>query len=170
MTNKEASTAQEKMVANHMGWQVVTGSGSRPFRPGDVQNDYFLVECKTHTEPQDKIVFYSKHWAKISEEAQSKHRYPALITDNGTQKSNNTWVMVPRKVIPEEYAFRVFNLHNTSRTDSTVTFNHATALELFRLGHQINKINFFPEWCNGEQVAIMSLAEFKEFYIGQFES
>ena len=49
MTNKEASYKQEHMVADFMGWSVVTGSGSRPFTPGDISSDHFLVECKTHT-------------------------------------------------------------------------------------------------------------------------
>lgn len=170
MTNKEASTSQENMVANYMGWRVVTGSGSRPFRPGDVQNDHFLVECKTHTEPQEKIIFYTKHWAKISEEAQAKHRYPALVVDNGTQKSQNTWVMLSRSVIPDDRAFRHFNIPNTSTSGNTITFNHSAVSNRFKLGHQLDRINFFPEWCNNEQIAIMPLEEFKKFYVEQFES
>ena len=170
MNKKEASDKQEKMVAGYMGWSVVSGSGSRPFLPGDVKNEHYLVECKTHVDLQEKVVFYTKHWKKISIEAQSDHRYPALVTDIGTQKAEHTWVMIPRRVIPEEEAFRIFNLVNTARTDSTVTFNHNIAANLFRLGYQEGHINFFPEWCNGEQVAIMPLSEFQKFYHDQFES
>lgn len=170
MTNKEASAKQEKMVADYMGWRVITGSGSRPFQPGDVKNEHYLVECKTHIEPQDKVVFYRKHWEKISIEAQSEHKYPALVTDNGTQKSQHTWVMLPKRVIPDDDAFRIFGLVNTAKTNSTVTFNHSAAIELFRVGNQDKHINYFPEWCNGEQVAIMPLEEFQKFYKDQFES
>jgi len=170
MTNKEASYNQEHMVAKFLGWKVVSGSGSRPFRPGDVQNDNYLVECKTHTKEQNNIVFYKNHWEKIVLESRSVNKYPALIVDDGTQSAENTWVMLPRRIIPEDEAFRLFNLTNTSRTDSTVTFNHSSATNLFRLGSQENRINLFPEWCNGEQVAIMPLSEFKKFYQEQFES
>lgn len=156
------------MVADFLGWRVVSGSGSRPFTPGDVNSFDFLVECKTHTEPQDKIVFKQKHWAKISEEAHAKHRYPVLVVDDGTQKSQNTWVMVPRAIIPDERAFRIFNIPNTSRSGSTVTFDHTAVLGLFKLGHQPDHINFFPEWCNGEQIAIMPLEEFRTFYQQEF--
>ena len=167
--NKICSAKQEKTVADFMGWKVVSGSGSQQFAPGDINSYRFLLECKTHTDVQDTIVFYKKHWVKITEEALSKHKLPALVVDNGTQNVKHTWVMIPRRVIPEEDAFRLFNLVNTARTDSTVTFSHASAADLFRLGHQDNHINFFPEWCNGEQVAIMPLAEFKRFYKDQFE-
>lgn len=166
--NKVFSSRQEKMVADYMGWRVVTGSGSRPFTPGDVSGYNFLVECKTHTEPQENIVFYKKHWAKISEEALAKHRYPALIVDNGTQKSDNTWVMIPRRMLTGEDVFRIFGLVNTARSDSTVTFKEQAANSLFRLGCADNKINYFPEWCNGEQVAIMSLDEFRKFCQEEF--
>jgi hypothetical protein len=68
MTNKKQFSAkQEKMVADYMGWKVVTGSGSRPFNPGDVNGNNFLVECKTHIEEQLNVIFYKKHWKKISE-------------------------------------------------------------------------------------------------------
>lgn len=169
MTNKEASSKQEKMVAEFLGWKVVTGSGSRPFTPGDVNSDHFLVECKTHIEEQDNIVFYKKHWDKISTESRTINKYPALIVDNGTQKSKNTWVMIPKRMLPDDGVFKIFGLVNTARTDSTITFKHSAASLLFKLGHNDKKISYFPEWCNGEQIAIMSLEEFREFYQQEFE-
>ena len=170
MTNKEASAKQEKMVADYMGWKVVSGSGSRPFAPGDVKNNNYLVECKTHIAAQDKIVFHKKHWEKIGIEAQAVHKYYALVTDDGTQRSNRTWVMIPRRVVPDDTAFRLFGLVNSARSDSTITFNHTAAISLYKSGSSDKKINYFPEWCNGEQVAIMPLEEFKKFYVEQFES
>lgn len=162
-TNKVFSAKQEKMVADFMGWKVVTGSGSRPFTPGDVSSYNFLVECKTHVEEQDKVVFYKKHWAKISEEARAKNRYPVLIVDNGTQKAKDTWVMIPKHLLPEK-VFKIFGLVNTARSDSTITFNHLTAQSLYKSGYNAEKINYFPEWCNDEQIAIMSLDEFRKLY------
>lgn len=170
--NKVFSAKQEKMVADYMGWRVVTGSGSRPFAPGDIKDTSsgkFLVECKTHNEEQENVVFYKKHWAKISEEAQAIHRYPVLVVDNGTQKSHNTWVMIPKRMLSDESStFRIFGLVNTAKSDSTVTFKNSIAKSLYKLGHQDNRINYFPEWCNGEQVAIMSLDEFRHFYQEEF--
>lgn len=166
--NKIFSAKQENMVAKYMGWKVVTGSGSRPFAPGDVSSYNFLVECKTHNVEQENIVFYKKHWIKISEEAQAKHKYPVLVVDNGTQTSDNTWVMLPKRMLAGDSVFRIFGLTNTSRSDSTITFKHSTAQSLYRLGHQDYRINYFPEWCNNEQVAIMPLVEFKTFCQEEF--
>lgn len=170
MNNKEFSNRQEKMVADYMGWKVVSGSGARPFAPGDVANSQWLVECKTHNTEQENVVFRKTHWKKISEEARSVNKYSILITDNGTQKLQNTWVMVSRRLVPEDNAFRIFGLVNSARSDSTVTFNHTAAVSLYKSGLSNKKINYFPEWCNGEQVAIMPLEEFKKFYKEQFES
>lgn len=169
MTNKEASSKQEKMVADFLGWRVVTGSGARPFTPGDVNSDHFLVECKTHVEEQDNIVFQKKHWEKISIESRTVNKYPALIVDNGTQKSKNTWVMIPKRMFADDKVFKIFGLVNTARTDSTITFKNSAASLLFKLGHHDKKTSYFPEWCNGEQVAIMSLEEFRNFYQQEFE-
>lgn len=169
MTNKEASAKQEKMVADFMGWKVVTGSGSRPFRPGDVQNDNYLVECKTHVTEQLNIVFKKEHWNKISKESRSVNKYPALITDNGTQRAKNTWVMIPNRVIIPEIANKILNFINNSRSGNTVTFDNVKELSLYEIEYDIDKINFFPAIFDNEQVAIMSLSEFKRFYQSEFE-
>ena len=58
--NKICSAKQEKTVADFMGWKVVSGSGSQQFAPGDINSYRFLLECKTHTDVQDTIVFYKK--------------------------------------------------------------------------------------------------------------
>ena len=168
VNTKIFSSRQEKMVADYMGWRVVAGSGSRPFAPGDVNSFNFLVECKTHTEEQESIVFKKTHWAKISEEATAKHRYPALVVDNGSQKSQNTWVMIPKRILADDEVFRIFGLTNTAKTDSTVTFKHSAAQSLYKLGYNEGHINYFPEWCNGEQVAIMPLSEFRSYCEKEF--
>jgi len=168
MTNKEASKLQEDMVAKFLGWNVVSGSGARPFKPGDVQNEHYLLECKTHTTEQTNIVFYTKHWEKISIEARSTNKYPALVVDNGTQKSQNTWVMIPKRVLPEK-VFKIFGLVNTAKSESTITFRHEAAKSLYKAGHNDDKISYFPGWCNNEQIAIMTLSEFNKFYEQEFE-
>ena len=156
------------MVADYMGWKVVKGSGSRPFTPGDVDSYNILVECKTHNDEQENIVFHKKHWVKITEEALAKHKYPVLVVDNGTQKADNTWVMLPRRMITDDNVFKIYGIVNTARTDSTITFKHQTTSYLYRTGYSENKLNYIPEWCHGEQVAIMPLDEFKKFCQDEF--
>lgn len=169
MTNKEASAKQEKMVADFMGWDVVSGSGARPFAPGDVKNDYYLVECKTHVDEKNNIIFYKKHWIKILTESQSIHKYPALIVDNGTQKSQNTWVMIPRSVLPTNTNI-IAGAINTSKKDTTFTFNHNNTYSLYKSNYKFGRINCISTWFDNYEVAILSLEEFKNYYHQEFES
>lgn len=90
---KECSRKQEKLIANLLDWNVVSGSGARNLYPGDIQSDEWLGECKTHTTPGHKIVFFKTVWEKIVDEAIAKHRFPALFVDDGSQAISNTWVM-----------------------------------------------------------------------------
>lgn len=158
------------MVSDYMGWDVVPGSGARPFNPGDVSSTHFLVECKTHIAEQNNVVFNKKHWTKIVEEATAKHRYPALVTDNGTQKSDGTWVMIPIRLIPSEDSFRLYGMDNTARRGTTITFNYRSAFDIYKATRSENLIYYFADTFNGESVAIMPLYEFRKFYKEQFES
>lgn len=93
MATKDFSSVQESKVADALGWKVVTGSGARPCVPGDVRSDKWLGECKTHTEPGQRIFFDLAVWEKIQHEADVQHRSPALIVDDGSQDLNKTWVL-----------------------------------------------------------------------------
>ena len=171
MTNKEASYKQEHMVADYMGWSVVSGSGSRPFRPGDITSEHFLVECKTHIEPKDTITFRKSHWTKILTEASAKNKFPMLVTDNGTQTSSHTWVMIPMRIINNCTAPNLVDgLDNTSRSGNTVIFNDLTSKELYTKFKKADCISVFMyRWdVNDEYVAIMPLSEFKVFYTEKF--
>ena len=160
MNNKIYSNRQEKMVADYMGWRVVSGSGSRPFRPGDVKNDNYLVECKTHTKERENIIFYKKHWEKIVIESRAVNKYPALIVDDGSQRVENTWVMIPRRVIPTETSNQVLHLVNTSTSHNTVTFSNREAKDIYKLISTDNSgINFFEDSFGDEPLAILSLTE-----------
>ena len=171
MTNKEASYNQEHMVANFLGWQVVSGSGSRPFSPGDIKNENYLLECKTHTKEQSNIVFYKNHWDKICKEARSVNKYPALVVDEGSQRAENTWVMIPKRVIPVENINQVLHLVNTSTSHNTVTFANQEAKDIYKLISTSNsEVDFFEDSFGDEPLAILSLTEFKKFYQEQFES
>lgn len=168
MTNKEASAKQEKMVADYMGWSVITGSGARPFAPGDVSSEHFLVECKTHIEEQSNVVFYKKHWEKIAIESTSVHKSPALITDNGTQRSNHTWVAIRFNALPED-SHIIQGMNNTARSDSTITFNEYDTVSLFKDNYKNGCINYILGKLGTDEVAIMPLSEFNSFYREQYE-
>jgi len=168
MTNKEASAKQEKLVADYMGWHVVSGSGARPFKPGDVNNEHYLAECKTHVNEQTNIVFYKKHWDKIAIESSSVHKRPVLITDNGTQNSSHTWVAIHWKTLPENCHI-ILGLNNTSRSENTITFNAYEAAMNYKQGYQDSDINYFIEKFGKDELAIMPLSEFKKFYQDQYE-
>lgn len=88
------SDKQEKMVASYLGWRQVTGSGARPNHPGDVISDSWLGECKTHATKKKTVVFILDFWDKIADEAASRFKRPALFVDDGTQKAENTLVMI----------------------------------------------------------------------------
>lgn len=168
MTNKEASAKQENLVAKYLGWKVVSGSGARPFRPGDVQNEHYLVECKTHTKEQKSLVFYKKHWDKIVKESRSVNKYPALITDNGTQRVDSTWVMIPKRVITSESTNQILNLVNNSITNNSVNYNYEHVYLAYKNQHEVDAINYISD-NTFDEVAIISLSEFKRFYEEQFE-
>ena len=87
---KECSNRQEETIAKYLGWYKVSGSGSRPCKPGDIYNETWLGECKTHIRFQNSIIFKFKEWDKINEEATSQFKNAVLFVDNGTQLIENT--------------------------------------------------------------------------------
>lgn len=93
MATKDFSNKQEHMIANYLGWDVVSGSGARDFNPGDVRSADWLGECKTHTKISDKLTIYDTHWTKIQKEARSVFKYPVLFVDNGSQDIDKTWAI-----------------------------------------------------------------------------
>ena len=93
MSTKDYSSKQEKMIADYLGWSVVSGSGAAACYPGDIISDEWLGECKTHMTTNCKIVFKKSHWKKICDESTVKRRFPVLFTDDGSQKSSRTWCL-----------------------------------------------------------------------------
>lgn len=78
------SSRQEKKIAKAVGGKQVANSGATAFSKGDVRNDLFLLEAKTHTEFREN--FTVKHgWIdKNREEAfQMGKRHSALVLDWG---------------------------------------------------------------------------------------
>lgn len=110
------STKQEHMIASTLGWSVVSGSGAAAGHPGDISSDDWMGECKTHTSPGKKIVFYSAVWDKISEEAASKFKYPVLFVDDGSQTKGNTWCLFDYLPVQPTYC-EVFPYPHAVRTN-----------------------------------------------------
>lgn len=96
---KDKSSKQEKAVADYLGGSIVVGSGARQFHPGDVIYDRYLIECKTHMEIKDNIVFKKSFWNKIKDEATSQMKVPMLVTDNGSQNVKYTFCVLPYNFI-----------------------------------------------------------------------
>lgn len=101
---KECSKRQETTIANALGWNVVSGSGSRSCKPGDVIGDRWLGECKTHAKDNHPILLTPRMWKKIKNEAMAKFKFPVLFGDDGSQQLENTWCVIPNILtIPNAY-------------------------------------------------------------------
>lgn len=134
---KYYSSMQENRIAEYLGWKVVSGSGARPFNPGDIISDHFLGECKTHTEKNDKITIKADVLVKIKLESESIFRLPVLFIDNGTQSIDNTWCALSHETPLPDFDYYVIdtikhnNLFKMSKT--RITFNHYETSKVFHL-------------------------------------
>lgn len=78
------SSRQEKRVAKAVNGKQVANSGAPVFVAGDVRNDLFLLECKTHTEFRENFTVKHEWIDKNREEAfQMGKRYSAIVLDWG---------------------------------------------------------------------------------------
>ena len=83
------SSKQEKKVAKAIGGKQTANSGATAFSKGDVRNDLFLLECKTHTEFKDSFSIKHSWIDKNREEAfQMGKRYSALVLDWGDHENH----------------------------------------------------------------------------------
>ena len=160
--NKYYSNKQESAIADYLGWSQVSGSGSRPFAPGDVNEYQWLGECKTHTTERDNIVFLKSHWFKICEEARGKGRYPILFVDNGTQRIENIWVMTYSRIFSPEKVNAIVGLKNTSTKGNSLTFNMDSAKTLYKQNMIDNKFGVFKITWDTE-LAVMPLSTFRDY-------
>ena len=98
MSTKDFSNIQEHKVAEFLGWNIISGSGSRACRPGDIYSNQWLGECKTHIDSGHKIEFKYSVWCKIADEAASKFKFPVLIVDDGSQRIDHTWCLIDMNI------------------------------------------------------------------------
>ena len=165
-STKYYSSRQERMIADYLGWSVVSGSGARAFNPGDVRSADFLGECKTFTEPSDTIFCYHRVWTKICDEATSIMRCPVLFVDNGTQLARNTWCVVPQTIvdtIPNMYIFDKSIAESALRISKTrISFSHTIMRLRFNLG-QYDDVRFaaLPFTLANQPVSLILLGTLK---------
>lgn len=78
------SKQQENRIAKSIGGKRVANSGATAFHKGDVTNDLFLIEAKTHTEVREQFTIKREWIDKNREEAfQMGKHYSALAIDFG---------------------------------------------------------------------------------------
>jgi hypothetical protein len=83
------SDKQEKAVAKAVKGKQTANSGATAFSKGDVNNELFLLECKTHTEYREQFTIHHDWIDKNREEAfQMGKRYSALVLDFGDHENH----------------------------------------------------------------------------------
>lgn len=168
MNNKYFSNRQEQMIADYLGWRQITGSGSRPGAPGDVNSSQWLGECKTHDTEKKTIVFLKSHWFKICNEARAKNRYPVLFKDNGTQRSDSTWVMTVLSVFDPATVHIIEGLKNTSTKGNSLTFDLGETQSTYKSNAVADKYNVFTLRWEDRNLAVMPLSTFRDFIKDSF--
>lgn len=151
---KVYSTRQERMVADYLGWETVPASGARDFTPGDVRSSRFLGECKTHVTKVPRIQIMFDVWAKLDAEAMSQMRIPVLFVDNGTQKEDNTWAVIPATFATTDKDITVGEIE-VDCYKARASFYHAEMRQVL-CGKAIGKFKY-----RKYEFAIMSLPTFK---------
>lgn len=162
MSTKDYSSKQEHMIADYLGWEVVSGSGARDFNPGDIRSPSWLGECKTHMVDSSKITIYNSHWLKIKDEAKSIFKYPALFVDNGTQTSENTWVVIDiDKCLPDGCTV----IPHYDEDSVNLSFNcRQLRAEFNEYKELTDEFVVFECKLNGKSVALTMLSEFNSMY------
>lgn len=151
---KYYSNIQESTIADYLGWKQVSGSGARDFQKGDVIGDNWRGECKTHSEPGNKLKFDYQVWSKINEEAKSHFYKPVLFVDDGSQNLDNTWCMCDL-LRPDLF------------TEVQIDWDKRKSLikDLIELKSLYNSCpyTFLVVNRNGEKFALMPISEFKGY-------
>lgn len=163
MSTKDFSNVQEKSVAKYLGWKVVTGSGAAACHPGDIESDEFLGECKTHTKPGHRLVFDHKVWNKLCEEAVFKHRWPVLVTDDGSQSIDKTWCMILPLCVD---ASKLETAINLGADAAVLRLDEEELAHSYRVFSSVHKIKVFSYRWGSCKVYLLPLTKFKEMIEG----
>jgi hypothetical protein len=166
LPTKYYSNRQEAAVADFLGWKRTSASGARPFDKGDIQSEEYCGECKTFCREVASISFKYSDWQKICKEALSCMKKPVLFTDDGSQKVENTYCIVPTKfcIFPDG---RTINYRVASSSchfgvsEKRITVAKKAVEDALSGG--FDGVTFC-EW--GDQLCIMRLSTFKSMLDG----
>ena len=87
------SLKQEKKVAKDINGKRQINSGATPFYKGDVQNDSWLIECKTTTSPK-KSFSIKKEWLDtLSRERLSLRKDYSALAFNFEPSGKNYYII-----------------------------------------------------------------------------
>lgn len=165
-STKYFSEKQEKLVAKQLGGFTIGLSGAGPANPGDVKTYDWLIECKTHTEPDHPIFFDLSVWKKIEDEAMAMHRKPVLIVDDGSQKVEKTWCLCRAanlnmgKVITIDLPVKIRKNISCKEDKLAETLRENTKRYL---GEFYQGGAYFTEW-DSQDVVVMPLKLFSELF------
>ena len=161
MSTKDFSSVQEKNIADSLGWDVVSGSGSRHLSPGDVISDKWLGECKTHVTPGQMIAFLESVWEKLQEEADSRFKFPVLFVDDGSQDLEKTWCMM--RFAPMSDYMELDPPSSVRSFDSSVSFKHDIVYRIHKSNYsKYNSPILYRLEVSGKPVYITHFFDFRE--------
>ena len=129
LNTKIFSSLQENRIASELGWETVSGSGARPFAPGDIISENWLGECKTHMNDAKSIYFNHDVWLKIRSEATYQHRKPIVFTDDGSQSLSNTWCVCLSSSIEGN---NLYIIPSTLYVKKNISFDHLKQMADFK--------------------------------------
>lgn len=158
---KYYSSIQENLIADFLGWSVVSASGCRIGYPGDIKSEAFLGECKTHVEPGKSILFANSVWKKLKDESMSGFRYPVLFVDDGSQTIEKTWCLF-NTVPGMRKHINVYTISTEFHFEKNIVFKHDLIFNKFYKKDLSQYILCLRVRWHGEDVYITTLQNFKD--------
>ena len=99
MNTRAYSNRQEKAVANAVKGKKQANSGATTWQKGDVENKYFLIECKTTTGTRHKAFSIKEEWLeKIKEESIAMRKQGYALCFEYNPADNNRYYVISEKM------------------------------------------------------------------------
>lgn len=93
------SNRQEKAVAKAVNGKQQANSGASTWQKGDVENKYFLIECKTVIGTRHKSFSIKEEWLdKIAEEAIGMRKQGWALCFEYNQTDNNRYYVISERM------------------------------------------------------------------------
>ena len=151
-TVRSRSVKQEDVLAQKLNAYPVAGSGSNPFRKGDIRNATFLAEVKYTDKPF--YILRISTWDKIRKEATADGlRIPIMLVDLNYETPEQTTLAIVDanlldahiiKAYPARFSFATTNSSvrvSADKVPSYVTFEGKSKTRLF-IGELRRMIDF----------------------------